>query len=140
MLKGWKIPKRTHELLHVDLREVEVGDRSDRLWEIETSLLEAGLPVLTIVSIIKLCPWNKFKGRKSESEQIYSEVLKADEYVKRKTIEPTTAEPIELTEEEKEKLSDVWAIPFSVFTAKRIDKPEWLIEGIWQTGTYGMIS
>lgn len=140
LLKGFTIPRRTMDLLHVDKREVEVGDRSDRLWEIETSLLEAGVPVLTIVAVVKMCPWNKFKGRKGEDDQIYHEVLKADEYVKRKVITPEPESPIELTEEEKEKLDDLWAVPFSVFTSKSISKPEWLIEGIWQTGTYGMIA
>lgn len=134
LLIGWKIPPRTMSLLHVDPREVVVGDRSDRLWEIETSLLEAGVPVTTLTNIIRLCPWNKFKGRKNEKDQIYKEVLKADEYVKRKVIAPQT-EPV-ISQEEDEK----WAIPFDKFAIMDIDKPEWLVEGIWQKGTYGMIA
>ena len=82
MLKDWKIPPRIHDLLTADPSEVTVGERSDRLWEIETALVEAGVPVLTIVNVIKDCPWNKFKGRRDEVDQIYKEVLKAEQHVK----------------------------------------------------------
>ena len=141
LLEGWKIPKRTQDLLYVDEREVEVGDRSDRLWEIETSLLEAGLPILTVVDIITICPWNKFKGRKGEREQIHNEVLKADAHVKTKPeVRGASTVTTELTSAEAERRESEWAVPFATFAAKRMEKPEWLVEGIWQKGTYGMIA
>lgn len=139
LLTGWTIPPRTRDLLFADPREVEVGDRSDRLWEIETSLLEAGLPILIVVDIVTICPWNKFKGRKGEREQIHNEVLKADKHVKTKP-DATVVEHKEPTPEEIERKDLTWAIPFETFTSKRIEKPEWLVEGIWQKGTYGMIA
>ncbi len=139
LIEGWKISTRALDLLFTDVMEVEVGERSDRLWEIETSLLEAGLPILTIVKIVSLCPWNKFKGRRNEMEQIYNEVLKADDYVKSKS-KPSSSGLL-LTDPDAVTLKEqLWAIPFSKFLEKRIDTPEWLVEGIWQKGTYGMIA
>ena len=140
LVEGWTIPPRTLDLLFVDPKEVEVGDRSDRLWEIETSLIEAGLPVLVVVQIISKCPWNKFKGRRGEMEQIYNEVLKADEHVKSR-LKTASSGLLVATDPDATALKEQqWAIPFGKFAAKKIDKPEWLVEGIWQKGTYGMIA
>lgn len=138
ILDVWDIPQRTKDLLLVNPKEVEVGDRSDRLWEIETSLLECGLPIKTVVQIILRCPWNKFKGRKNEVAQINAEILKADEHVKLKGVTPVLTE-VEIREKE-EKERTKWAIPFEAFTATKLPKPQWLVEGIWQEGTYGMIA
>ena len=138
LLKPWTIPERTRDLLMVDELEVEVGDRSDRLWEIETSLLEAGVPILDVVDIIAICPWNKFKGRKNEKEQIYNEILKADKHVKVRLAE-TTKETVVVVEE-LDRRADEWALPFHSFAVLDVEKPQWLVEGIWQKGTYGMIA
>lgn len=133
LLTGWALPPRTKALLFTPPEDIETGERSDRLWEIETSLLEIGMPILTVVDVIASCPWNKFKGRKGEHEQIHNEVLKADKYVKTKVHE-ISFDPQPITDQTS------WAVPFEVFTSKKIDKPEWLVEGIWQYGTYGMIA
>lgn len=138
LLEPWSIPDRVRDLLTVDPLEVEVGDRSDRLWEIETSLLESGVPILDVVDIIAICPWNKFKGRKGEREQIYNEVLKADKHVKIKLAEKS--KEIEILDEELYRRSDEWALPFQKFAVLDIEKPQWLVDGIWQRGTYGMIA
>lgn len=131
VLKDWKIPQRIHDLLTADPSEVTVGERSDRLWEIETALVEAGVPVLTIVNVIKACPWNKFKGRRDEVDQIYKEVLKAEQHVKLR--EKPSAHTTVLKETN-------WAVPYDTFISKKTGKPEWLIKDIWQAGTYGMIA
>lgn len=138
LLAPWSIPERIKDLIMADPLEVEVGDRSDRLWEIETSLLEAGVPILDVVDIVSICPWNKFKGRKNEREQIYNEILKADKHVKLKLVE--SHKEVEVLEEELDRRADEWALPFQKFAVLDIEKPQWLVEGIWQKGTYGMIA
>lgn len=138
LISGWRIPARTRDLLFADDSEVEVGERSDRLWEIETSLVEAGLPILTIVDIISKCPFNKFKGRRDEMGQIYKEVTKADVHVKNRSKGLT---PTKEVDPEAQKLKEqLWAIPFDKFISKKMEQPTWLVEGIWQKGTYGMIA
>lgn len=134
LLETWNVSSRTRDLLLTTEAEVEVGERSDRLWEIETSLVEAGVPLLDIVSAIKECAWNKFKGRRNEAEQIYGEVMKAEKHVKSKA---RTENVIPIEERMKD---DMWAIPFDKFVSTHIDPPKWLIDGIWQSGTYGMIA
>ena len=142
LIRGWEIPERTRDLLFADPREVTVGERSDRLWEIETSLLEAGMPILNVVEAVALCPWNKFKDRRKGKDQLYVEVMKADKHVKEKhlTRVDIVSETPKPAEEAKPDTSDSWAVPFSVFTAKHIEKPEWLVQNIWQKGTYGLIA
>ena len=138
LIDGWKIPPRTKDLLFAKDSEVIQGERSDRLWEIETSLVEAGLPILTIVDIISKCPFNKFKGRRDAMGQIYKEVTKADVHVKNRSKSIT---PDKTVDPEANKLKEqLWAVPFDKFVGKKMEPPEWLIEGIWQKGTYGMIA
>ena len=127
LLKGYPVSDRVWAILNAP---VEVGIRSDRLWEVETLLVEAGVPILTIVRVIKQSAWNKFKGRNDENGQIYRETLKADEHVKSKGLDPNA---------DKYK-DDMWAIPFGQFMTMKLPPPEWLVEGIWQVGTYGMLA
>lgn len=131
ILKEWVVPSRIVDIITMEEDKVVVGERSEKLWEIETSLLEAGLPIDTVVEVVSLSAWNKFKGRKGELNQIYSEVLKADKHVKTKGVTP-----LEVVSVEDEK----WAIPFETFTSMRLEKPSWLVEGIWQDKTYGIIA
>lgn len=137
LLEGWALPERVSELLNTRKEDVIVGERSERLWEIETLLVEAGLPILEIVKIISVCEWNKFKGRKGEQEHIYREVLKAEQHVKsrsRSTISLTTDPTGEALKQQ------VWALPFKTFATKDMSPPMWLVDNIWQVGTYGMIA
>ncbi len=141
LIDGWDLPPRAIDLLNVSEDEVEVGERSDRLWELETLLVEAGLPVFKIVQIIQKSPWNKFKGRRNEMKQIYHEVLKAEQHVKARLKDKKEETKTSLLDPEAKKLKEqMWAIPYSIFMTKDMQPPEWLVEGIWQKGTYGMIA
>lgn len=132
LIELYPVPKRIKEFLLMPESEVKVGERSDRLWEIEVSLLEAGMSVLDVVKVVDKCPWNKFKDRRDGINQIYKEVIKAESHVKKKTRAKKVGE--EITE------TSSWAVPFSKFSRKKLRKPEWLVENIWQEGTYGMIA
>jgi len=139
VLEAWGVPTRAKELLLlIDESEVKTGERSDRLWEIETLLLESGMPIMDVVSIIQNSPWNKFRGRRDESAQILREVMKADAHVKNKERSATS---LVTTDPDAERLKQqAWAVPYSEFAAKNIEKPQWLVEGIWQDKTYGLIA
>lgn len=73
LIKGWKLTSRTRSLLFST--EAPIGERSDRLWELEKLLVEAGMPVALIVDILKLTVWDKFKSR---PDHLLAEVLKAE--------------------------------------------------------------
>lgn len=136
LLTTWPINGRLKDLLTVNEAEVQQGERSDRLWEIETSLVELGVPLMDIVDIIMESPWNKFKGRRDEAQQIYNEILKADKHVKVRMMPP----PVLPTPAEDRIKDQMWAIPFDTFVSTKMEPPTWLIDQIWQKGTYGMIA
>jgi hypothetical protein len=55
------LDKRTYELLLTPPEDVEVGERSERLWELECRLAEAEVELNDIVKFVRLSPWNKFE-------------------------------------------------------------------------------
>lgn len=55
----------------------KVGSRSDMLWKLENALLEIGMTKDETFVLIKASPWNKFRGRNNEDEQLRRELSKA---------------------------------------------------------------
>lgn len=53
------------------------GKRSEMLWKLEQTLIEKGLTTDEAFVLIKASPWNKFKGRRTEDEQLKRELEKA---------------------------------------------------------------
>lgn len=53
------------------------GKRSEMIWKIGNALLEAGLPQADALTLLAASPWNKFKGRRNEFEQLERELDKA---------------------------------------------------------------
>lgn len=53
------------------------GKRSEMLWKIEQTLMEVGMTTEEALVLIKASPWNKFKGRRNEDEQLRRELDKA---------------------------------------------------------------
>lgn len=126
LLSGWTLSEKALSLIHTPAHKVVVGERSERLWELEVLLIEAGMPIRTAIEVIKLTSWNKFAGRRDEDKQLERELLKADEHVRsRKTVAKPT---------------DNWLVPFDTFVSNYMPPPEWLVEGVWQSGTYGMVA
>lgn len=77
VFKQWekKIPHwARRELIHGKPR---AGTRSEMIWKLEHTLLESGLTTDDAFVLIKSSPWNKFKGRRNEDEQLRRELDKA---------------------------------------------------------------
>lgn len=53
------------------------GKRSEMLWKLEQTLIEKGLTTGEAYVLIKSSPWNKFRGRRNEDEQLKRELEKA---------------------------------------------------------------
>lgn len=126
------LPSKVYELFFTPDDDVSVGERSDRLWELECLLAEAGVKTKDIISLVKMSPWNKFEGRRNEDEQIEAEVYKAKDKVKSLGAEKA----IDLGIEGE---SVTWQ-SYEGILAQRIKKPEWLIEGIWQDKSHGIVA
>lgn len=122
-----KLNTKTLELLFTPNDEVLLADRSERLWELECKLLEAGIPSEEVVKLVAACNWNKYKGRKDETRRILTEVQKATNSINI---------PISITKDYSEKK---WT-NYSDLISMTLDDPGWMIEGVWQKSSHGMIA
>lgn len=52
------------------------GKRSDMIWKIENEMVERGVTRDDAFILIKASPWNKFRGRRNEDEQLWRELDK----------------------------------------------------------------
>ena len=121
-----KLKPKLLQLLFTPEDEVFLDDRSERLWEIECRLLEAGVPQEDVVKIVACSAWNKYKGRKDETHRIVTEVAKAAQTVK----------PQFIQNDYRDKR---WA-SYSNLLGQNLSQPGWMIEGWWQKTSHGMIS
>lgn len=62
------------ELLH---GKPAVGKRSEMLWKLGNELIEQGVDRDDAFVLLKASPWNKFRGRRSEDEQLRRELDKS---------------------------------------------------------------
>jgi len=119
-----RLSPKVLELLFTPTEDVSLNDRSSKLWELESMLAESKVNRDDIVKIISQCNWNKYKGRKDELLRITTEVDKVME--SSTIIIPNTEEKI-------------WT-PYASMMAQDLSSPGWMIEGVWQMSSHGMIA
>lgn len=115
------------ELLFTPSSQVQEGERSTRIWELEARLIEANIPISEVVKIAKASPWNKYRGRKDENTRILQEVLKAEKRIRQGPIVSTGDGRVP------------W-VSYSRLMGQQMVGPGWLIEGIWANNSHGMIA
>jgi hypothetical protein len=121
-----KVSKEVREL--VSTREA-VGDRSDKLWQIERDLADAGCSVAEIVSVVRETVWNKFRGRADELRRLVTEASKAV---------AQRPEKVKANLEEERALKPP---PTNLFELVRhITVPKWLVKGVLSEGACGFIA
>lgn len=122
----------------IKARHAKVGERSERLWELECLLAEAGAKPEEIASVVQATAWNKFKGRHDEVPRLLTEAAKAIEHA------GTGGEAVSeaLEDEEVDLLEEVTEIePQSWFAFDREHEAiRWLVADIWGEGEVGFIS
>lgn len=126
-----EMDKRIYELLLTPPEDVEVGERSERLWELECRLAEIDVPIEDIIRFVRLSPWNKFEGRRDERKRITTEVMKAQREVTKKG---------GYKEQQSVGFADKEWVSYDKFMSHEIKDPGWLIEGIWQKNSHGFIA
>lgn len=125
---------RTKTLLKA--RYAKVGTRSERLWELECLLAEAGLKDLEIASVCQATVWNKFKGRHDEILRLLTEAKKAIVHAGHDDVREVIDESEEeVFEDEEEIQPQSW----SVFDREH-EAIRWLVADIWGEGEVGFIS
>lgn len=121
-----KLPKRARELLGA--KKADVGVRSERLWELECLLLEAGVPPEEALILVRNSVWNKFSGQRRELPQLWAEVQKAAAQVGPKAAGLEELErPLALT-------------PYDKFLATPLPTAMWTVEGVWSHEAHGLIA
>lgn len=121
-----KVSKEVRDLIAA--REV-AGDRSEKLWQIERDLADAGCTVTEIVAIVRATVWNKYVGRNDELKRLVTEASKA--------IGERSAERSKEIEEERAPKPK----PTRLFDLLRDAKmPEWLVKNLWAQGACGFIA
>jgi hypothetical protein len=110
------------------------GDRSDVLWEMETSLAAAGCTIAEIIAIIKPTVWNKYDGRADEMNRLLIEATKAASKIGKQ--EAAQQADNELLREEADQVK-----PVRLDTLlQNIKPPVWLVKGILTEGAVGFIA
>ena len=135
------IRKRIWKALDIRARELlgttetpGIGDRSDRLWELECRLLEAGLDPEEVFVVVKGSVWNKFEGRRDSDVQLWREVQKAHLHVG-SVIPSSVASTGNGVTRARPRL-----LTYSDLLGSAIREPEWAIEDWWTLGSHGVIA
>jgi hypothetical protein len=120
---GKKIPKRIRELLSAKV--AQVGERSDRLWEIECGLLQCGCSPEETLSLVRGSVWNKYAGQRREIPQLWHEIQKAVKQVKQDRFGDVSQFHLTL---------------YSDFLEEPVPSEIWTVEGIWSYDAHGLIA
>ena len=124
-----KIKPKTLSLLITPEEEILLYDRSQKLWELECQLIEQGISPQKVLELVACSNWNKYRGRRDEARRLQTEIDKVVSHVGKPKEAQSTNSP----------LKKKW-ISYSELLATEIDKPKWMIEGIWQEGSHGIIA
>lgn len=120
-----KLPKRARELLRA--KRAPVGERSERLWELECLLLEAGVPPEETLILVRDTVWNKFSGQRRELPQLWAEVQKAAAQTSVSSDAELETMPLEF-------------VSYDKFLATPLPKTMWTVEGVWSHEAHGLIA
>lgn len=124
-----KIKPKTLSLLITSEEDILLYDRSEKLWELECQLLEQGVSPEKVLELVACSQWNKYRGRKDEMKRLKIEVDKALTH----TGKDNLSKPIMSQLEKK------WT-SYSELMSMQMEQPGWMIRGVWQRTSHGMIA
>ena len=138
ILKKYKLPAKAKQLLKARPSNATKGQRSERLWELECLLAEAGMTRAEIVSVVRQSVWNKFKGRHDELDTLFREADKAVQRAATTTAE--TSRDVTASEDDEEDAEES-SRPLSWSEFDRDHRPiRWLVADVWGESEVGFIS
>lgn len=136
VLRTLKTSARMKTLLKA--RHATVGQRSERLWELECLLAEAGLEAPSIAAVVRGTVWNKFSTRSDEIDRLLIEATKAIDHtgvVEPVEVEATSEVLVELEGEDEIHGPQSWDI-----FDKDHQAISWMVSEVWGEGEVGFIS
>lgn len=128
------IPKKVSKILQYPSSRITEGQRSDMLWYIESELVAAQIPIEDIVTLIRLSPWNKYKGRADEVKRITIEVTKVYENSQSGAIKVIDEA------EDSEPRSSLPFVSHSKLMSNMRAHPGWLIRDLWMKKSHGFVA
>jgi AAA domain/RepB DNA-primase from phage plasmid len=119
------------------------GDRSARLWELETSCLASGLSQGETLILVRGTVWNKYAGQRRELDQLSSEIAKAagnivrdrPASVKKRRRNKNASSNGRVHDEEELPL-----ISYRDFLGTPIPHEKWDVDGIWSHLAHGILA
>lgn len=124
---------RTRELLEQE-EAPPVGERSDRLWELECRLLEIGLEPEEVFVVVKDSVWNKYLHRRDGDLHLWREVQKAHLHVGI-VITPSVASGSNGPTRARPRV-----LSYADIMGSAIREPDWAIEEWWTLGSHGILA
>lgn len=144
-----RIPVRGRTLLRSDSAVVS-DDRSARLWELETILLDAGLPPEEVLVLVRDSAWNKFAGQRRELDMLWRDIQRATanradpnaQRDRQRSAQRRTADDSAGPVPPRRRRSR--AAPFATSYRDLMSRPtkrtSWLVDGIWSDEAHGMMA
>jgi hypothetical protein len=130
-----QIPVRGRQLLRT--KSLVAGDdRSARLWELESLLINAGLEPEEVYVLVKQSVWNKYKGQRREATQLWTEIAKA----KANAAEPEKAKRKATSDKPRERKYKREMVVVSDFRSRTYKTPTWLVHQLWTRGAFGFLA
>jgi len=138
---------RARQLLRA--RKAVVGERSDRLWELEATLLECGVPREEVLLLVRGTVWNKYAGQRRELPQLWAEVCKAAENVGTRDKSRLSSSPddggvvVDRAEHRNGKVQEpgeLSLVSYDRFLAQPAQAELWTVEGVWSYDAHGLIA
>ena len=123
-----KLKPKTLSLLIASDEDILLYDRSEKLWELECQLLEQGVSPEKVLELVACSNWNKYRGRRDEMKRLKIEVDKALTH----TGGATTKSKSVVVDKQWTSYSDLMGMT--------VEQPGWMIRGIWQKSSHGMIA
>ena len=126
-----RLSPRIRELVNAKIEDVIIGERSDRLWELECRLIEVGLTTGEVVVLVRSTAWNKYRLRGDELERLWTEAEKASA-----STGVTVTGGGELTGADRAPKF----VDYRSLLGSHLPPPSWLVDSFWVQGSHGIIA
>jgi AAA domain/RepB DNA-primase from phage plasmid len=126
-----QIPVRARQLLST--KSIVAGDdRSARLWELESLLIDAGLEAEEVYVLVRRSVWNKYMGQRREATQLWGEIAKAKANA---AGAPSSSKPPTKTKHRRREI-----VMVDDFRWRAYETPTWLVNQMWTRGAFGFLA
>lgn len=129
------LPLRAKRLLTA---KTATGDRSARLWQLESLMLEAGVTPEEVLVAVRDTPWNKYAGQRREIPQLWREICKHRVAKREGETNGTPKHASGTTRRRKSMRGDLLSV--DDLLSLNVLEVGWLVDSIWSDKAHGIIA